>query len=370
VKVVVCGGGVIGSSTAYYLSKLGAEVMVVERTGVANASSGKAGAFLALDWCAGSPLDALARRSFALHAQLPAEIGADWGYHRVSTYGGFAAPHRETRGRGGGALSWLSDDVVVTGKIGSPESTAMLTPRLFSEALIGAAQSRGAELKIGTVTGIALGGDGATVRGVELEGGEVLTAEAVVIAMGPWSILATQWLPLPGVQAYKGHSVIYETGRSVPGEALFLEFRESSGQVVAPEVFPRADGTTYIAFSATQDQLPLDPAGVTPDTRDLDRLEAMCERVSPAFTASKVVARQACYRPVAQDGLPLIGKVPGVEGAFVATGHSVWGVLNGPATGEALAELIVLGAAISSNLRPFDPGRLRPYSPSGKGRSL
>jgi len=59
----------------------------------------------------------------------------------------------------------------------------------------------------------------------------------------------------------------------------------------------------------------------------------------------------------------LIGRVPGIEGAYVATGHSVWGVLNGPATGEALAELIVDGAALTTDLRPFDPGRLRPLDP-------
>jgi glycine/D-amino acid oxidase-like deaminating enzyme len=41
----------------------------------------------------------------------------------------------------------------------------------------------------------------------------------------------------------------------------------------------------------------------------------------------------------------------------------VWGVLNAPATGEALAELIVDGTARSSSLRPFDPGRLRPLMP-------
>ena len=52
-----------------------------------------------------------------------------------------------------------------------------------------------------------------------------------------------------------------------------------------------------------------------------------------------------------------------MEGAYVATGHSVWGVLNGPATGEALAELIVERAAHSSDLRPFDPSRLRPLLP-------
>jgi glycine/D-amino acid oxidase-like deaminating enzyme len=43
--------------------------------------------------------------------------------------------------------------------------------------------------------------------------------------------------------------------------------------------------------------------------------------------------------------LPLIGPVPGVKGAYVATGHSVWGILNAPATGEAMAELIIDGSA-------------------------
>ena len=45
-----------------------------------------------------------------------------------------------------------------------------------------------------------------------------------------------------------------------------------------------------------------------------------------------------------QDGLPLIGAIPGARGAYVATGHSVWGILNAPATGEAMAELILDGA--------------------------
>jgi glycine/D-amino acid oxidase-like deaminating enzyme len=62
-RVVICGGGVIGACTAYFLSSPRIDVIVVERTEVAAAASGKAGGFLALDWCAGSPLDALARRA-------------------------------------------------------------------------------------------------------------------------------------------------------------------------------------------------------------------------------------------------------------------------------------------------------------------
>jgi glycine/D-amino acid oxidase-like deaminating enzyme len=49
-----------------------------------------------------------------------------------------------------------------------------------------------------------------------------------------------------------------------------------------------------------------------------------------------------------------------VEGAYIATGHSVWGILNAPATGEAMAELITDGAAHVIDLSPFDPGRLPP----------
>src|SRR6266540_3037252 len=122
-RVVICGGGVIGASIAYFLSRRGADVIVVERTGVACAASGKAGAFLALDWSAGTPLDALARRSFALHARLPGEIEGDWGYQRVTTYGGFAAPEQDARRRGRPGHDWLSDGVVVTNRLGSPETT-------------------------------------------------------------------------------------------------------------------------------------------------------------------------------------------------------------------------------------------------------
>ena len=77
--------------------------------------------------------------------------------------------------------------------------------------------------------------------------------------------------------------------------------------------------------------------------------------ISPALAAAPIIARQACFRPVTEDGLPLIGPVPGVDGAYVATGHSVWGILNAPATGEAMAELILDGAARRVDLAPFDP---------------
>ena len=83
--VLICGGGVIGASIAYFLSCRGVKATVFESTGLACAASGKAGGFLARDWCDGSPLAPLAQRSFALHAELAEKLGGDWGYRRLQT---------------------------------------------------------------------------------------------------------------------------------------------------------------------------------------------------------------------------------------------------------------------------------------------
>jgi glycine/D-amino acid oxidase-like deaminating enzyme len=195
--------------------------------------------------------------------------------------------------------------------------------------------------------------------------GETLEADAVVIAMGPWSILASGWVPLPGVFGLKGHSLVFETATPLPPDALFVDYREASGDSASPEVFPRTDGTTYVCgVSAHDSPLPVDPADVAPDPGAIERLEAMCAAMSPALASARIVARQSCFRPVTRDGLPLIGAIPGAAGAYVATGHSVWGILNAPATGEAMAGLIADGEATTIDLSPFDPGRIPPLDAS------
>jgi glycine/D-amino acid oxidase-like deaminating enzyme len=361
-RVVICGGGVIGACTAYFLSRRGIEVVVVERTEVAAAASGKAGGFLALDWCAGTPLDQLARRSFQLHATLPREIAGDWAYQRMTAYSGFVVPERDARRHAPAKLDWLAEGVLITHRLGTPETTAIVHPRKFTSAIMSAAQSHGAELRPGQVTGMARSLDGSRVRGVDVNGG-VIEADAVVIAMGPWSLMAAEWVHLPAVFGQRSPSIVYDTGIDVPADALFLEYHEESGDVVTVEVFPRADGSTLVTAFSDQTPLPLDPAAVTPESSEIDRLQGICEGLSPLFRAERIIARQACFRPVTQDGLPLIGKVPQSEGAYVATGHSVWGILNAPATGEALAELIAGGCARSTDLSPFDPIRLPPLDP-------
>ena len=141
---------------------------------------------------------------------------------------------------------------------------------------------------------------------------------------------------------------------------LFVEIETVDG-VETPEVMPRTDGTTYVCGLSSEAPLPVDPAQVTEEAGAPDRLRAMTAAFAPELGASEILAVQACYRPITTDGMPLIGRVPGVEGAFVATGHSVWGMLNGPATGEAMAELIADGAATTVNIAQFDPGRLEAF---------
>jgi glycine/D-amino acid oxidase-like deaminating enzyme len=292
---------------------------------------------------------------------LSGEVDGDWGYQRMTAYSGLVVPDRDERRHVAAELDWLSDGVIIGAQLSTTDTTAIVHPRSFTLAMMRAAELHGARLRRGQVTGVVRRGD--AIDGVDVDG-ETIRADAVVIAMGPWSLRAAEWLQLPAVFGQQSPSLVYDTGTDVPAEALFLDYPEENGNVVAVEVFPRADGSTHVTAFSGQAPLPMDPADVKPDPGAIDRLQTICERLSPAFRADRIVARQACFRPVTQDGLPLIGKVPGSEGAYIATGHNVWGILNAPATGEAMAELIAEGSVETTDLTPFDPGRLRPLDPT------
>ncbi len=362
-RVLICGGGVIGTSIAYFLSLRGVEAVVIERTGIACAASGKSGGFLALDWCDGTPLAPMARRSFMMHGKLADDLGNDWGYRRLPTYAGAASARNDKPQRSRHAFDWLADTVNVARRLGTENTTAQVDPEAFTQAMMRAARENGASVRSGTVTGLVR--DAATERviGVSVDG-ETISGDAVVIAMGPWSILASEWVPLPGVFGLKGHSVVFDTGNQVSAQALFLEYEEATGEHLSPEVMPRVGGTTYVCGLRGEDPLPVDPGDVVPDEGAIARLQEMCARLSPVLADTPIVRSGACFRPVTQDGLPLMGPIPGHDGAYVATGHSVWGILNAPATGEAMAELIVDGKTQSLDLSRFDPGRMPAFDAS------
>ena len=74
---------------------------------------------------------------------------------------------------------------------------------------------------------------------------------------------------------------------------------------------------------------------------------------------------QACVRPCAPDGLPVLGPLAQVKNVYVATGGNVWGILWSPAVGRAVADMILAdrddedtsSASGDLNLRAFAPKR-------------
>jgi glycine/D-amino acid oxidase-like deaminating enzyme len=163
-------------------------------------------------------------------------------------------------------------------------------------------------------------------------------------------------LRLPTVHGLKGYSVTFDAP-GVPAHALFVDYRAADGRAFEPEIIPRPDGDVYVCGMADPQPLPESAEGVMVDDAACDVLARAAQRVSTRLASARISRRQACYRPVTADGLPLIGRVPGLAGAYVATGHGPWGMLNAPATGQALAELITEGVASALDLRPFDPAR-------------
>jgi hypothetical protein len=93
-------------------------------------------------------------------------------------------------------------------------------------------------------------------------------------------------MPLSPVFGLKGHSLVFETGTTIPGEAVFLEYQERSGAVLTPELFPRTDGTTYVCAISSEEPLPIDPARVAPVPSALIQTSGTEQRSSLARMAS------------------------------------------------------------------------------------
>ena len=118
--VVVCGAGVIGSAIALELAREGIDVTLVERWRVGGCASGKSGGFIARDWCEGTPVAPLARRSFDLHEAWADELGNPYGYRKVDTFSAALSVRRKLGNDNDTELvPWLAPDA-------APSATARL----------------------------------------------------------------------------------------------------------------------------------------------------------------------------------------------------------------------------------------------------
>lgn len=180
----------------------------------------------------------------------------------------------------------------------------------------------------------------------------------------PWSLPSPRAVhpctthPFP--RREQAHSIVLADAApdGLPAEALFLAYRGTDGKSQEPEIYPRPNGEVYVCGASSPTPLPRYADEVGPDAGAPDRLREVAGAASRHLALAEVLREQACYLPCSTRGAPAIGAVPGVGGLYVAAGHSCWGILNAPATGQALAELIVDGEAKCVSLRAFDPARM------------
>lgn len=325
---------------------------MVDRSGLAPAASGRAGGFLALDWNDTTALGPLARRSFDLHRELAAELDADYGHRPVETLMAVGSESGLPTGApDSGSPSWLDGSVLVRGAIGTHDTTAQIDPRRFCEALWTDAEAHGAELISGRVEAVDRSGPGGATRGAVVDG-TLVEAEAVIVAMGPWT--GRLDLPIPEVRGIKGASVVLAA--DAPAQVVFSDVVTRDGRY-APEIYPRPDGEVYVCGVPSDDPLPESADDVTVDEEDCRTLARLAAVHSRRLADAEVVTRQACFRPATADGLPLIGPIPEVPNGYVATGHGPWGILNAPATAEMLAEMLLDGGTRTVDPTPYRPDR-------------
>jgi len=126
-RVVICGGGIIGAACAYYLSRAGVtHITIVERASIACHASGKAGGFLARDWGG-----TFALQSFDLHAELGRVLeGTD--YRPVETLS------VSMGGSGGGSVlpAWADRCGAAASRLGTTATTVSLARGRTEEAAL------------------------------------------------------------------------------------------------------------------------------------------------------------------------------------------------------------------------------------------
>jgi D-amino-acid dehydrogenase len=224
----------------------------------------------------------------------------------------------------------------VTGAIHAP-AERHVRPETLTRGLAAALVTAGAEIREGTeVSALTRAGKGWRLRTPT----GPLEADRVVVAGGVWTggILAPLDVPIRQ-QPAKGYSITAVGDGTVPRHTLY--FGEAKVGCSPFDAGVRLAGT-------------LELAGI--DLRlDRRRLAAVA-RAAEAYMKDWLPLRPALewtgLRPLPADGLPLIGRATGHDGLFVATGHGMLGLTLAPATGAALAPL-VLHDELVEELEPF-----------------
>jgi glycine oxidase len=231
----------------------------------------------------------------------------------------------------------LSDSVL--GAAYSPREHH-LNPGLLTQALARAAVSRGAVLRQGAAVSRFLVSD-SRLTAVRTSDGDIIAADHIVLAAGPWTRRLGRGL---------GFDV---PTRPLRGQMLAYRSRAVRHIIWGDEGYlvPKAGGFLYAGAT-------VEDVGFRPRTtrRGLAGLRRMAAAMAPALRYAEVASVWAGLRPGSPDGHPIIGRLPGKDNVYVATGHFRNGILLGPITGRLIAQLITEGKTETS-LAPFSAAR-------------
>lgn len=168
-------------------------------------------------------------------------------------------------------------------------------------------------------------------------------ADAFVITAGPWTerILAREGVPT-GIFPMRGQMVLFRCARQPFKRVL----NDGPRYLV-----PRDDG--YVLAGSTEEE-----AGFDKSTTEeaIAELTNFATDLVPALRAANVEQTWAGLRPASYDGFPYIGRMPGLENAFVAAGHFRSGLHLSPGTAVVLAD-VMCGATPAIDLMPFRVSR-------------
>ena len=365
VDVAIVGGGVIGCSIAYELTKRGVKSTVFERDRCGAGASGATTGIIGPLFHGGVPDNkdkfALGLRSLDMFPPLAVEL-REAGVDPELQLTGLLKPALDEQQAGsfkdklpwqsehGLGVRWLErDDVIemapglnpsVMGGVYSPKE-GCIRGQAYVDALVHAA-SRGGATFLEDAEVVSLEADGRRITGIRTAT-ESYRAGHTVIAAGAWTGIRDRWIPdeIP-VSPSKGESILLRRAGFLPVCAV-------------QNIMPQVDGS--ILVGATGEPGSFDQT-VTAD--GIGRMFASAAATFPELRYAEFVGARAGIRPVSRDDMPIMGPVPGWSGLSVATGHGGAGVMLAPGSGELMADYIDTGQA-----GPLQPFSLSRFSPSG-----